>query len=298
MKWNPFNTSVGVALGGGAARGIAHIGILKAFEEERVSISYLSGTSIGALVAAYYAFGKSSEEIFHVGRLLNFKQIASFSLMQMGGFFTTDAIREMILRDLGDVQIQDSLIPLAICATDIESGEQVVFEKGSVADAVCASVAVPGIFSPVEIDGRMLVDGGLIENVPISLVERLGAGIVVGVDLNGIKRYPAPSGMLDVVGNAIDICMDLKTRDQLKKADIVVSLDLTKYSRTDNTDRVEQLVLEGYRPMKDKINKLLWFKRANAIRYVIKLLKEIVPLKVPEFIKGKVRKKRSNIKVK
>lgn len=298
MKWNPFNTSVGVALGGGAARGIAHIGILKAFEEERVSISYLSGTSIGALVAAYYAFGKSSEEILHVGRLLNFKQMASFSLMQMGGFFTTDAIREMILRDLGDVQIQNSLIPLAICATDIESGEQVVFEKGSVADAVCASVAVPGIFSPVEIDGRMLVDGGLIENVPVSLVERLGAGIVVGVDLNGIKRYPAPSGMLDVVGNAIDICMDLKTRDQLKNADIVVSLDLTGYSRTDNTDRVEQLMMEGYRPMKDKINKLLWFKRANAIRYVIKLLKEIVPLKVPEFIKGKVKKKQSNIKVK
>ncbi len=297
MKWNPFNTSVGLALGGGAAKGIAHIGVLKAFEEEGVRISYLSGTSIGALVAAYYAFGKSPDEILAVGGQLSFKRMTSFSLRMMGGFFTTNAIQEMILRDLGDVNIEDALIPLSICTTDIVSGEQVAFEKGRLADAVCASVAVPGVFSPVEINGRKLVDGGLVENVPVSLAEDLGAGIIVGIDLNGVKRYPEPTGIIDVLGNAIDICMDLKTRDQLKGADIVLSLDLTSYSRADNTDCIDQLVMEGYRPMKAKIRKLLWFKRTNMIRYLMKILKDIIPLKIPDLIKRKLIESLPSIKI-
>lgn len=297
MKWNPFNTSVGLALGGGAAKGIAHIGVLRAFEEEGVRVSYLSGTSIGALVAAYYAFGKNTDEILAIGEQLSFKRMTSFSLLKRGGFFTTDAIQEMIVDDLGDVNIEDAHIPLAICTTDIETGEQVVIEKGNLAAAVCASVAVPGIFSPVEIDGRKLVDGGLIENVPVSLAEDLGAGIVIGVDLNAVKRYPEPNNMIDVLGNAIDICMDLKTRDQLKEADIVVSLDLTSYSRSDNTDCIDQLVMEGYRPTKAKIRKLLWFKRTNTIRYLLKVLKDIVPLKIPEVIKRKVKETLPSIKI-
>lgn len=298
MKWNPFNTSVGLALGGGAAKGIAHIGVLKAFEEEQVEISCLAGTSIGALVAGYYAFGKTSDELLAVGEQLSFKRMTSFSWLKKGGFFTTDAIRDMIIEDLGDVNIEDAIIPLAICTTDIVTGDQVIFEKGSLADAICASVAVPGLFSPVDIDGRQLVDGGLVENVPVSLVEELGAGIIIGVDLNGVKHYPEPNGMIDVLGNAIDICMDLKTRDQLKRADIVVSLDLNGYSRSDNSDQIDALVMEGYRPMKAKIRKLLWFKRANMLRYVIKVVKAIIPLKIPELIKRKVKETLPTIKVK
>jgi NTE family protein len=298
MKWNPFNTSIGLALGGGAAKGIAHIGVLKAFEEEQVKISYLSGTSIGALVASYYAFGKSASDILELGEQLSFKRMTSFNLLRMGGVFTTDQIRTMIHRDLGDVSIESAKIPLAICTTDIVSGEQVVFEKGNLADAVCASVAVPGIFVPVEVNGRTLVDGGIVENVPVSLLEDMGAGIIVGVDLNGVKEYPKPSGMMDVLSNAVDICIDLKTRDQLKRADIVVSLDLTHYSRSDNTHCIDQLMLEGYYPMKAKIQKLLWFKRANILRFLIKILLEIIPLKIPELIKRQIRSTLPIIKIK
>jgi len=298
MSWNPFNTSIGLALGGGAAKGIAHIGVLKAFEEEGVEISYLSGTSIGSLVAAYYAFGKTIDELIEVGKQLDFKKMTSFSWRSTGGFFTTNAIKEMILRDLGDVHIEDASIPLAICTTDIVSGAQVVLEKGSVADAVCASVAVPGIFSPVEINGRKLVDGGIVENVPVSLLDDLGAGILVAVDLNGVQSYPVPDGMLDVLGNAIDICMDQKTRDQLKQADIVISLDLSRFNRTDNKDRIEELMAEGYRPMKAKIQKVLWFKRSNYLRYVFKFIKEIAPFKVPKFIKSWFLPKPASVKIK
>ena len=298
MTWNPFNTSIGLALGGGAAKGIAHIGALKAFEEEGIEISCLSGTSIGSLVAAYYSFGKTTDEILAVGKQLNFKRMRSFSFKNNGGFFTTDAVREMILRELGDVNIEDGHIPLAICTTDIVSGEQVAFEKGNLADAVCASIAVPGVFAPVEIDGRKLVDGGIVENVPVSLLDDLGAGILIGIDLNGVKTYSDPKGMFDVMENAIDICMNLKTREQLKKADIVISLDLSNYNRTDNTDTIYDLLNEGYTPMKKKIKKILWFTRTNYLRYIFKILKEIVPVKLPEFIKKWIQPNFPGIKIK
>ena len=298
MSWNPFNTSVGLALGGGAAKGIAHIGVIQAFEEQGIEISYLSGTSIGALVAAYYAFGKSTAEIAEVGQHLSFKSMTSFSWTKTGGFFTTDAIRKMVLDDLGDVQIEDANIPLAICTTDIVTGEQVTFEKGSLVDAICASVAVPGVFAPVEVNGRKLVDGGLVENVPVSLLDDLGAGILVAVDLNGVEKYPEPDGMLDVVGNAIDICMDLKTRAQLKRADVVISLDLSDYSRMDNKDKIYHLLNEGYLPAKRKIQRVLWFKRANLFWYLVKVLKELLPFKIPAFISTPFKPNFKSIKIK
>src|SRR5680860_104555 len=222
---NPFNTRIGLALGGGAAKGIAHIGVLKAFEEEHIRIHCISGTSVGALVASYYAFGRPVESLLSIGSTLNLSRILNFTL-ERGGLFSTHAIREMIHRDLGDCQIEDADILLAICATDIETGEQLIFRKGNLANAVCASMAVPGLFVPVEMDGRILVDGGLVENVPISPLAKMGAGITVAVDLSHVSRYPKPEDTFDVISNAINIGIDFNTRKQLKKADIVVPLSL------------------------------------------------------------------------
>lgn len=297
MKWNPLNTRIGLALGGGAAKGLAHVGVLKAFEEESVQIDYLAGTSIGALVASYYAFGKPLDEIKAVGAGLHLKKVLNFTL-QKGGFFTTDTIRAMIERDLGKVQIEEARIPLAICTTDIVTGEQVVFQKGDLADAVCASVAVPGLFVPVQIAGRQLVDGGIVENVPVSPLEDMGAGIIVAVDLNGVKKYPVPNGVTDVISNAIDIGMDLRTREQLKRADIQISLDLTRYSRFGNAEQADALVMEGYLPTKHKIQRLLWYKRTNLLVYLIKVIREILPLKIPAFITEYYRQKLPSLKIK
>jgi len=297
MKLNPFNTKIGLALGGGAAKGIAHIGVLRAFEDEKINIEYLAGTSVGALIASYYAFGKSVDEITHVGKDLNFKRVIHFTLKKRG-FFTTSAIREMILKDLGDVRIEDAQIPLAICTTDITTGEQVIFQKGNLADAVCASVAVPGLYIPIEIDGRLLVDGGITENVPTSVLDDMGAGIKIGIDLNGVKKYPHPDDFMQVMGNAFDIAIDLRTRDQLKECDICLSLDLSKYSRVDNTDYIDELLMEGYIPMKRKIKELLWYKRTNILQYSLKLFKEFIPLKIPKYIKSFFNKHLKSIRIK
>jgi NTE family protein len=284
MKLNPFNTRIGLALGGGAAKGIAHIGVLKAFEEEQISIHCISGTSVGALVASYHAFGRPAESILSICSTLNLSKIIDFTL-ERGGLFSTNNIREMIHRDLGDCRIEDARIPLAICATDIETGEQLIFRKGNLADAVCASMAVPGLFVPVEVDGRILVDGGLVENVPISPLKKMDAGIIVAVDLSHVSRYPKPDNTFDVISNAINIGIDFNTRQQLKKADIAVPLDLGRYSLTNNSDCVDELYMEGYRPMKKKIQRVLWYKRMNVVIRLLKAARALLPLKVPEIIK-------------
>jgi NTE family protein len=287
MKWNPFNTKIGLALGGGAAKGIAHIGVLKAFEEEAITISCISGTSSGALVASYYAFGKPISEIMSIGETLNLSKIANFTWKKRG-LFSTDSILKMIHRDIGDVNIEDAKIPLAICATDIETGEQIVFRSGNLAAAVCASMAVPGLFVPVEINGRTLVDGGIVENVPVSPLEKMGAGITVAVDLSHCISYPSPKDTLDVVNNAINIGMDLRTKRQLKKADIVVKLNLIDYSRTNNSERANQLCMEGYYPMKRQIKEVLWYKRTNAWHYLVKVVLQLIPFKIPRLIKERL----------
>lgn len=292
MKLNPLNTRIGLALGGGAAKGIAHIGALKAFEEEQIAIHCISGTSVGALVASYHAFGRPAESILSICSALNLSKILNFTL-ERGGLFSTDNIRDMIHRDLGDCRIEDANIPLAICATDIETGEQLIFREGNLADAVCASMAVPGLFVPVEVDGRILVDGGLVENVPISPLASMGAGITVAIDLSHVSRYPKPEDTLDVISNAINIGIDFNTRKQLKKADIAVPLDLSRFSLTNNADCVDELYMEGYRPMKQKIHRVLWYKRLNLAIHLVKMARELLPLKVPEILKDLKRQAHS-----
>ncbi|MBU2953721.1 patatin-like phospholipase family protein [Marinobacter sp. F3R08] len=289
MKPNPFNTRIGLALGGGAAKGIAHIGVLKAFEEEQIKIHCISGTSAGALIAAYYAFGRPAESILSICSTLNLSKIINFTF-ERGGLFSTNAIREMIHRDLGDVRIEDAQIPLAICATNIETGGQLIFREGNLADVVCASMAVPGLFVPVEIDGQILVDGGLVENVPISPLQSMGAGITVAIDLSHVSRYPKPDNTFDVITNAINIGIDFNTRKQLKNADIAVPLDLSDYSLTNNAERVEELYLEGYHPMKKKIRRVLWYKRMHVAISLLRTTKTLMPFKVPEILKDLKKK--------
>ncbi|KZY28761.1 patatin [Oleiphilus sp. HI0081] len=280
MKWNPFNQSIGLALGGGAAKGIAHIGVLQVLEERNVEIDYISGTSIGALVASYYAFGKSIDEIKKVGEDMSFSSMVGLSI-QRKGIFTTKTIHEMILQDIGNVDIQDARIPLAICTTDIHTGEKVILRSGNLADAVCASAAVPGIFVPVEIEGRSLVDGGITENVPVSALEQMGAGITIAVDLNGVSRYQEPKDMVAIMGNAIDIAIDQRTKEQLKRADLVLSFDLAKYSRFGNHEQFAPVFQYGYDFTAKKISRLFWYRKIRLLYFLSEVLKVIIPLKVP-----------------
>lgn len=284
MKLNPFNRRIGLALGGGAAKGIAHIGVLRAIEENALDIDFIAGTSIGALVASYYAFGKTVDNLQDLSKEMSFTSLIGFTL-QKKGLFSTKSIREMVLKDLGDVNIEDARIPLAICASDIATGERIILRSGKLADAICASLAVPGIFIPVEMDGRLLVDGGITENVPVSALEQMGAGITIAVDLNGCPHYQVPDDMIAIMGNAIDIAIDLRTKEQLKKADLVLALDLANFSRFGDTEEFKELFHLGYEGMQKKINQYFWYRKTRYFFYLKKLLVMIAPLKVPEILK-------------
>lgn len=284
--FNPFNKKIGLALGGGAAKGLAHIGVLRAFDEQNIKISYISGTSVGAIVASYYAFGKNLDEIDQLGERLKAKSVFKLNLDKRG-FVSTDSIKQMLLKDIGDVNIEDAKVPLAICTTDITTGESVVFKKGKLIPAVCASVAVPGLFTPVEHDGRLLVDGGITQNVPVPAVKSMGAGITVAVDLNGVNEYQKPMDIFTVVGNAIDIAIDARTKEQVKSADIKILLDLSKYSLLDNSSNKQKLINEGFKSAETQLKKLVWYRRFNILNTLRKFIKQIAPIKIPEFLKFK-----------
>lgn len=237
-------TKIGIALGGGAILGAAHIGVLKVFAEEKIPISAISGTSIGAFVAALYAFGVSPDEIEKFALELDWLDISGFAFSKLG-LLSNERMGKKIDDVLGEVQFKDARIPLSIIATDISHFKKVVLETGDVARAVMASACVPGIFIPVEIDDHLLVDGGLMENVPISPLMRRGMDIIIGVDLNAGRKYKKPEDLIDVVLNSIDIAIDNVTRMQTRKADLLIAPQLSAYNRTDS-EKLQELIREGY----------------------------------------------------
>src|SRR4051812_905556 len=174
--------SIGLALGGGFARGIVHIGVLKVLEEENIPISYIAGTSVGALIGAAYCSGVTTEELDSVATRVRFRDLARWTLSRYG--FATNHRMIGFLNKLLKVKTFEELrIPLAVTATDFNSGEGVVFRTGSLVDPVRASCAYPGVFLPVTIDGRMLVDGMLAHSLPTRPVREMGADRVLAVSL-------------------------------------------------------------------------------------------------------------------
>ena len=253
MSSAPKDRKIGLALGGGATLGAAHIGVLKAIEELSVDVHCIAGTSIGAYVSALYAFGIAPADIEDEIRGLDWLDISSFSLQKLKfGLLTNDKLGKSLDKLLGDAQISDARVPLAIVATDISSCKKRVLTDCAVSQAVMASTAVPGVFAPVEIGDQMLVDGGLVENVPVSPLQELGADLIIGVNLGAQRSYRKPDDLIDVLINAIDIAIDNATRLQTSNADIVISPELSAYSRTDS-GQIGELIEEGQKAARSVI---------------------------------------------
>jgi NTE family protein len=178
--------TLGLALSGGGARGIAHIGVLKALEEADIKIDFLSGTSMGGVVSAAYASGLSATEIEEVskeyGKLRNLWRLADPTLPRQS-VFLGKRLEAFFEDTLKVTSFEELRIPLTLVAVDLNSGQEVHFKSGSVAHAVRATVAVPGLLAPIEEEGRCLVDGGLLNNLPSDAVREMGADVVLAVDV-------------------------------------------------------------------------------------------------------------------
>lgn len=236
---------IGLALSGGAALGIAHVGALQALADHNIPIFCVTGTSAGAVVASCLAFGLSPEEMAKRAKNLSWYKLSNISYSRMG-LITTQGIGEMMKDVLGDVNIEDAKIPLRIVATNIENGEAVIFTKGSVAEAVMASVCIPGLFVPKEYGGKKLVDGGLIKNLPLSLLEEMGAEYKIGVNLACWRTYKKPSNLLDVMISALDIMTHKQTNQDALLANMIVEPHLEQFTASD-FKKAAELITEGYR---------------------------------------------------
>lgn len=237
--------NLGVALGGGAAYGAAHIGVLKAFEKLEIEPEFISGTSIGAFVAAHYAFGTSLEELEDVGVELDWLDITGFKLSMMG-LLSNERLGKSVIEQIGKVTIEESNIPLCMISTNICTGKKKVLKKGPLHKAVMASSCLPGIFVPVEWDKMLLVDGVLCENVPVSPLREMGAKDVIAVDLTTNRNYKCPEDIIDVMMNTFDIGLNNMIQQQLKDDQtILIQPKLTAYNKAD-TGKAENLIREGY----------------------------------------------------
>ncbi|NJN81262.1 MAG: patatin-like phospholipase family protein [Caldilineaceae bacterium] len=244
MAQSNLDGKIGVALCGGAVLGAAHVGILRAFEEREIHIHCMAGTSIGALVAALYAFGTAVGEIEAIVSALSWLDVTSFVPSKLG-LLSNQKLGDVVSEVLGDVRIEDSPMPIAFIAADLRSGEKVLLRRGDVATAVMASACIPGLFTPVEFGDRLLVDGGIVEIVPISPLREMGADYLVGVDLRGEGALAEPQNIVDVLVDTTNIAIATSKRLQLQEADLVIAPRLASYSSLD-TDKVAELIRIGY----------------------------------------------------
>ena len=236
--------TIGVALGGGFARGMAHIGVLKVLEEEGIPISIVAGTSVGALIGAAYCSGLSIEDLEKVARSVRFTTFARWTVSRYG-FASNDRMVTFLTRTLRVKTFEELRIPLGVTATDFNSGEGVVFHSGSIIDPVRASCAYPGMFLPVNIRGRWLVDGMLSHPVPTRPLREMGAERVLAVHLRGQwTKDGAPRHLFDVIGQSFAIAQDMMSHLWRGAADVVIEPDVAGFGY-DDFKRAGELIRSG-----------------------------------------------------
>jgi NTE family protein len=235
---------IGVALGGGFARGFAHLGVLQVLEQNRIPIACMAGTSVGSILGAAYASGAPLARIIATCRTLRFRDIGSWRVSRLG-LASNHRLGDLIERVFDSQQFEDLRIPMAVVATDLNTGEPVVLSHGSLVDAIRASCAFPGLFEPVEIGTRCLADGGLVAPVPTRAARELGAEFVLGVSV-GIQDWQrsTPSNIFQVVARAVSAAQKHQLEVWERHADLVLRPDVQTLA-WDEFDRADEAIEAG-----------------------------------------------------
>ena len=243
-----------VALGSGGTRGFAHIGVLQILDEAGIRISGVAGSSMGALIGAVYATGAPMAMLERIATHLPFARWIDFTVPRMG-LVAGERVHDLLRLLTKGRNFEQTRIPLAIVATDLERGERVVFQSGPIHEALRASIAIPGIFTPHTYEGRLLVDGGVIDRVPIDAARMLGADFVLAVDVGLFERLPPVRNVLDVVIQSMDIMEREIFRHRILQADYVVRPKLELMSAT-SFSSVGEAVEAGRSAMRQSLPQL------------------------------------------
>jgi len=276
----PRVPTIGVALGGGFARGMAHIGVLKVLEEEGIPVRIVTGTSVGALIGASYCSGLSLEELEKVAHACRFTTFARWTVSRYG-FASNDRMVSFLARTLKVKTFEELRIPLGVTATDFNSGEGVVFHSGSIIDPVRASCAYPGMFLPVEIRGRYLVDGMLSHPVPTRPLRDMGAERVLAVHLKGTwAKGGAPRHLFVVIGQSFAIAKDAMSSLWKDAADIVVEPDVAGFAY-DDFKRAGDLIRAGEVAMRQALPEVRKWLETPAETVVVAKTRPVVARPAP-----------------
>jgi len=275
---------IGLVLGGGSAKGLAHIGVLKVLEEHNIKIDMISGASIGALIGALYLSGYSPKELEEMIKNLNFKKLIDIGVPR-SGLIKGDKMESYLRELLDEKKFSDLSAPLYITAVDIVNYSEVVFSKGDLAKAIRASVSVPGIFRPAKNNGKILVDGGVLDNLPIEILKDAGADVIIAVNLSGNEKREIVYDVADkkksegkspnimsILADSYRLMDREHTRLYLEKsgADLMLHPDLRKVGFADFS-KVSEGIKAGEIEAKKKIGKIKRLGKRNLIRDLFRL---------------------------
>ncbi len=247
---------IGLALGGGAARGFAHVGVIQVLEEAGIRPQYVAGTSAGSLVAALYASGMSGAQLKQVAVAMQEAAITDWVLPLFNrGALKGDALAQYVNQQVQGRQIENMSLPLGIVATDLRTGDAVVFRRGNTGTAVRASSAVPGVFLPVKIGEREYVDGGLVAPVPVQQARQMGANFVIAVDISSDPQSGETGDVFKILLQTFTIMGRSINALALRQADVVVQPSLNGVGSADFASR-ERSIEQGRQAMLVALPKL------------------------------------------
>jgi NTE family protein len=252
---NPKKPFIGLALGGGFARGTAHLGVLKCLEEHKIPIHAIAGTSAGAFIGSAYAGGVGIERLIECSKTIRFADLGRWTISRMG-LATNERIEQFLSRCIPHTTFERLSIPMVVAATDLMLGEPVFFRKGDLVGPVRASCAFPGLFQPVKVNGRMLIDGAFSCPVPVAALVEMGATHIIAVHLGTGVLYPTmPKNMIQVVNQCFSVLQRRAAREWRKDAQYVIEPEVTCYE-WDDFEQCSNLIAAGEAAARPIIAKL------------------------------------------
>lgn len=252
MKKQGRRPKIGLALSSGGARGFAHLGVIQALHENGIPIDVIAGSSMGALVAGFYAASLDIDHLVKFASVFQRKQYLDFDVPRMG-FIKGERVRQLIQLLTHGKNIEELHIPIAIIATDLHSGEKVVFKTGNAAESIRSSISIPGVFSPYNYLGRTLIDGGVTSWIPVKETRELGADIVIACNVSTTIECLKSYNVLDVISRSIEIIQLEGRQKSTKEADVILNPDLSMFSSTTFTN-INEMMYSGYLTLNKQID--------------------------------------------
>lgn len=257
---------IGLALSGGGAKGIAHLGVLKALEERGIEIDYVSGVSAGAIMGALYADGNSPEDICQFIKKSDLYHMVSLTMPRHGGLTRMDQFHKFIDDKIKAETFGDLRIPLVVNATELNEGKNVYFDEGPLVDCVIASASVPIFFKPMKIGDKLYVDGGLFCNLPAHILRKKGCDLIIGVHVNPITPEDAFEGIFDVSERVFHLAVNGNTIEQKKECDILIETFRAREFGMFDASKAEDILQIGYEDASIALNAVDWDELKTRVR--------------------------------